>query len=159
MKEKTKLDALNENIDLLMNELKCGKYPSAYELYQYLYDIKKELPLASNSEIEHAFTEASPILIQIIDEIKQLKDNKIISSIKLALLLKQGYPIISQCRTRLNFSQRESPVKKVKILTLQIIRGSRKLNSRYNLEKIAYIATIIGAIATTIGVIIAYIYR
>lgn len=157
MKDKGNYTKLISSIDSLLAKLQSGKFPNAYYTYQYLCEIKKDLSIVIDPEIDSTYSKLSPIINKINYEFNQLKNgNSKQSSTKLNSLLDEAGPIVSQCRTHLHFAEKKAKtnVNAYSSSLMNIRNPIPKTKSK--LEKASYIAAIVGAIATIIGVVIAY---
>lgn len=157
MKNRGNYNKLVSSIDLLMNELKGGKYPSAYYIFQNLHDIKKDLSSVIDPEIDSAYTKIGPIINSINYELHKLKNSDIkTSSTKLISLFNEAGPIISQCRSHLHFAEKKVATKNHDHPNTSNDITNLKPKTKSKLEKASYIAAIIGTITTIVGVVLTY---
>lgn len=157
MKNKGNYDKLISSISLLMDNLRNGGYSSTYtySVFQNLNDIKKDLSLVIDPEVDSTYNKIGPIINKINCEIHQLKKNGIkTTSPKLTSLFNEAGPIISQCKTHLHFAEKKTTTKSSDFFNTSNSLINFKSNTKSKLERASYIAAIIGAIATVVGVIL-----
>lgn len=156
MKNRGNYDKLISSIDSLTNELNGGKYPSAYSIFQHLFDIKTDLSLVIDSEIDYTYTKIYPIINKIICELHQLKKKDIKSSSKLTSLFNEAGPIISDCRSHLHYAE-----KKARTKTFDYPKNTNnfinlKPETKSIFERVALIIGIIAAIVTILSFVFDY---
>ena len=157
VKESKDSSELIHLIELLITELESDKFPAAYYVYQNLYDLKNEIVSANIPNSDTTVYKLVPIISDIIYELQRLKENAIkLPSAKLICLFKEITPIILQYRSSLYSSSKIALKKGKKDSFLQRIKLHIQPKEKSKLERLSYIATIIGAIATVIGLIISY---